>query len=234
MPDLNVPTPISETWQRMANALAALIDVPAALIMRVVDAEIAVFVASQTAENPYQPGQKETLAGSGLYCETVLKTQRELHVPNALSDEAWCDNPDIKLDMISYLGLPIQLPNGTPFGTLCVLDKQEHVYSQTQRDLLAHFRDLVESHLGLLQMNHELGEENRSLSDYINELKVLRELIPICSYCKSVRNEEGAYEAVDAYIHRHADANFTHTVCPTCMAEQHPAVYAKLKEAGSV
>ena len=227
MTDLNIPTHISENWQKMANALAALTDVPAALVMRLTEDDIEVFIASQSQGNPYEPGAKETLIGSGLYCETVIQTLQELLVPNALADEAWDDNPDIKLNMIAYLGLPIMLPNGKPFGTICVLDTKENAYSETQRNLLEHLRDLLQSQLGLLYMNQELDEENRSLSDYISEIKMLRGIIPICSYCKSVRNEDGDYESVEAYLHSHAGADFSHTICPTCMGKHHPGVHAK-------
>jgi GAF domain-containing protein len=60
----------------------------------------------------------------GLYCETVMKTRQPLLVPNAVRDEQWQPSPDIKLEMISYLGVPIVCPDGEVFGTICVLDKK--------------------------------------------------------------------------------------------------------------
>ena len=113
-------------WQDVVNALADLVEIPSALIMRLADPYIEVFVSSQSDGNPYHPGDKEKVWGSGLYCETVLKTSDKLLIPNALKDEHWKNNPDVKLNMISYLGYPIMFPNGNPFGTICILDNSRH------------------------------------------------------------------------------------------------------------
>lgn len=51
------------------------------------------------------------------------------------------------------------------------------------------------------------------------ELKVLRGFIPICSSCKSVRDDEGAWERIEQYVESRSKALFSHTVCPDCMEE---------------
>ncbi|GAB6096847.1 hypothetical protein JCM14469_31000 [Desulfatiferula olefinivorans] len=48
------------------------------------------------------------------------------------------------------------------------------------------------------------------------EMKILRGLIPICANCKSVREDNGAWGRIEAYIQNHSQALFTHTLCPTC------------------
>jgi GAF domain-containing protein len=85
-----------------------------------------------------------------LYCETVIRTKDELHASNALSDEKWKNNPDINLNMISYLGFPLLRPDQKPFGTLCVLDKKPNQYSKTVEQLMQAFRSLIESHLVII------------------------------------------------------------------------------------
>ena len=102
---IQVPDDITDKWQKICDIMAEIIGVPSGLIMRVVDSDIEVFVSSKTENNPYHSGDKESLFGSGLYCETVIKTKDKLLVPNALIDEKWKNNPDIKLNMVSYLGL---------------------------------------------------------------------------------------------------------------------------------
>ena len=52
--------------------------------------------------------------------------------------------------LISYLGVPILLPDGSVFGTICVMDTREKEYHANYVDLMLHFKDLVESHLYLL------------------------------------------------------------------------------------
>ena len=80
--------------------------------------------------------------------------------------------------MISYLGFPILLPNGKPFGTICVLDKKENSYSKAYESLILNLRDTIQGHLELLYMNHILGEENNKLKDYISEIRTLRSFYP--------------------------------------------------------
>jgi len=97
--------------------------------------------------------------GSGLYCETVVTNNRELLVPNALLDEAWRNNPDVRLNMISYLGYPIRWPDGRPFGTICVLDCKTNSYSEKYKRLVNQFRDVVEIHLEIIYTESKRREE---------------------------------------------------------------------------
>lgn len=203
-------------WQNIVDIMAELIGIPAALIMRLVESDIEVFVSSQSDGNPYHPGDRENFLGSGLYCETVIKTNDKLLIPNALTDEKWNSNPDIKLNMVSYLGFPILFPSGDPFGTICVLDNKENAYSETYENLIKNFREIIESQLELIYMNTTLGEKNKSLSDYLEEIKILRGIVPICSFCKKIRDVEGNWSEVEAYISEHSDAQFSHSFCPEC------------------
>ena len=118
-----IPDETIEKWQKTIDLMAKMFNVPAGLIMKVHPSEIEVFIASRTKNNPYKAGEKEHL-NSGLYCETVMETDRMLYIPNALEDEEWKENPDIKLGMINYIGLPLHYPDGSIFGTICVLDKK--------------------------------------------------------------------------------------------------------------
>lgn len=209
-------------WQNIVDIIAELIGIPSALIMRIVESDIEVFVSSRGYSNPYHPGDREHFLGSGLYCETVINTNDKLLVPNALDDEKWQNNPDIKLNMISYLGFPILQPDGEAFGTICVLDNKENSYSETYENLIRNFRDIIQSHLELIYMNHELGGENKKLADYVSEIKILRGFIPICSFCKKVRDDEGFYQEVEVYVTEHTGAKFSHGICPQCKKIHYP------------
>lgn len=211
-------------WQNIVDIIAELVGVSSALIMRLVDTDIEVFVSSRSDSNPYHPGDHEHFLGSGLYCETVINTNDKLLIPNALDDEEWKNNPDIKLNMISYLGFPILQPDGKAFGTICVLDNKENSYSKTYENLIQNFRDIIQSQLELMYMNHELGGENKKFSDYISEIKTLRDFIPICSFCKKVRDDEGFYHEVEVYITEHTGAKFSHGVCPQCKKIHYPGL----------
>ncbi len=62
------------------------------------------------------------------------------------------------------------------------------------------------------------------------QIKSLKGLIPICANCKKIRNDKGFYEHLEKYISEHTDANFSHGICPDCMKEMHPDIYAKMQE----
>jgi hypothetical protein len=216
---LKIPNSTMHTWQEIVDIMADLLEVPAGLIMRLNNDDIEVFASSQSEGNPYQPGDKEKVYGSGLYCETVIKTKDKLLIPNALADDVWKNNPDIKLNMISYLGFPILLPNGEPFGTICVLDSKENSYASKVEKLILKFRDLVQADLGILYMNHILGEKNKNLTDYLDELQTLRGLIRICSSCKKIKNANQEWVPIEKYLIQHPHADFSHSFCPKCAEE---------------
>jgi GAF domain-containing protein len=202
-------------WQNVVDIMAELLAVPAGLIMRCQGDEIEVLVASVSPGNPYHPGEKEYLPGSGLYCETVIKTRRMLMVSNALQDEKWRHNPDIKLGMISYLGLPILLPNGEVFGTICVLDIKKNSYTEAYQKLLLQFKELIEALLGLMH-------SNRLLQGALQEVKTLQGLLPTCAHCKKIRDQHGNWQPMEIYISQRSEAKFSHGVCPDCLLRYYP------------
>lgn len=159
---------VTEKWQNIITLISRIIDVPSGLIMRITEENMEVFLKSENTDNPYPDGGSDSL-GHGLYCETVIGTDRELLVPNALKDPTWVDNPDVKLGMISYYGLPIQWPDGENFGTICVLDHKTNRFNQTFRELMYEFKLSMEKDLDLLvnqEMLKKLAERDMLTSLY--------------------------------------------------------------------
>jgi hypothetical protein len=54
------------------------------------------------------------------------------------------------------------------------------------------------------------------------EIKKLRGILPICSFCKKIRNDLGYYEQIEAYIQNHSEVDFSHTICPSCFKKHYP------------
>ena len=67
------------------------------------------------------------------------------------------------------------------------------------------------------------------LEDKLNEIKVLHGILPICSFCKKIRDDKGYWEQVEVYIHDHSDVDFSHGVCPQCLKEHYPDQYNKIQ-----
>ena len=156
-PRIEVPSEIVQKWQEIVNLLAEIIHVPAALVMKLEPPNINVFVSSESSGNPYEKDEVACF-DPGLYCERVIKSQQQLLVPDALQDEEWKSNPDVKLGMISYLGFPIAWPDGHIFGTICVLDDKRNAYSEPYRKFLLQCRDVLQTDLKLLTSAMREGE----------------------------------------------------------------------------
>ncbi len=216
---IHVPDIIVNKWQSIVNTLAEIIHVPAALIMKVELPYIEVFRSSESNNNPYKPGDKEHLAG--LYCEKVMKTRNELLVPNALKDENWNKNPDIKLGMISYLGFPICWPTGEIFGTICILDSKENRYGESYKEHLFQSKELVDAQLDSIYQNIRLEKTAKELEKSLNEIKVLRGLLSICSYCKKIRDDKGNWNPIETYFRDRSEVEFSHGICPDCAKKLH-------------
>lgn len=146
---------IIEKWQSIITLTADIINVPAGLIMRITEGDMEVFCKSETENNPYLSNGKDQL-GHGLYCETVIGRDSMLEVHNALEDEKWKDNPDVALNMISYLGVPIKWPDNEFFGTICVLDSQTNKFSEKYKQLLLEFKRAIELDLELMTNKEKL------------------------------------------------------------------------------
>jgi len=54
------------------------------------------------------------------------------------------------------------------------------------------------------------------LTDALGRIETLRGLIPICSYCKRIRDDKGYWNKIESYISEHSRAEFTHGICPEC------------------
>jgi PAS domain S-box-containing protein len=168
---IHVPDIYVEKWQKIVDLIAGLFNVPSALIMRVHSSRIEVLVASQTRGNPFKTKDMADL-NTGLYCETVMANRSLLHVANALEDAEWKDNPDVKLNMISYLGLPLVWPDGNIFGTICLLDEKTRDYSRDYVNLLRQFKDIVESDFKILVIREK---EEKALRESENRYRALFE-----------------------------------------------------------
>ena len=79
-------------------------------------------------------------------------------------------------------------------------------------------------------------ERERLLADLKSaaaEISTLRGLLPICSSCKRIRDDQGYWSQIETYISKHADVRFSHGLCPDCARRLYPEVFDKKPRAGS-
>ncbi|BAJ02980.1 sensor domain-containing diguanylate cyclase [Shewanella violacea] len=144
-----------QRWQKLVNTVADMFNAPATFINQANSKGIEVIIASQKPETHYQAGSIDL--NSNIYCHQVVKNSAKLYVRDAKLDPQWSDNPEYTEDnYVSYLGLPISWPDGSIFGTLCVLDTKVTHYSQTYINALAVIKEVIDSDLRHLYKENQL------------------------------------------------------------------------------
>lgn len=127
--------------------------------------------------------------------------------------------------------------SGAPFSTLRRQKIPWYHPSKTHRfhilEVQARFMEEAGSPLKIVDVTRnitarktaelKIEEQNRKLADalaekerLLKEIKVLEGLLPICSGCKRIRDDDGKWWPLDAYIQEYTDSEITHTICPDC------------------
>ncbi|MCA1796647.1 MAG: hypothetical protein LC645_03730 [Geobacteraceae bacterium] len=68
----------------------------------------------------------------------------------------------------------------------------------------------------------DLKEKNQSLKKAMTELRTLRGIIPICMYCKGIRDDNGIWSRLEEYLTEHTDAQLSHGICDKCVEDFYP------------
>lgn len=66
------------------------------------------------------------------------------------------------------------------------------------------------------ELQMDLARNNRELRNALDHIKQLQGILPICSYCKKIRDDKNYWRQVESYISSVTDASFTHSICPDC------------------
>lgn len=89
-------------------------------------------------------------------------------------------------------------------------------------------RAAVDIALYKARMEAERRELSRKLQEALENVKILKGLIPICASCKHIRNDRGFWQTVENYMSEHAGADFTHSICPDCAKKLYPEYYEQI------
>ena len=72
------------------------------------------------------------------------------------------------------------------------------------------------------EQNQLLEEKVRELETALDHVKQLQGIIPICTFCKQIRDDSSFWSSVEEYISEHSEAEFSHSICPECMKKEYP------------
>jgi GAF domain-containing protein len=192
------------------TALAAyLCDVPIAMISLVDESR-------QWFKSKLGLNQRETPRDVAFCAHAILQSE-PLVVRDALKDARFADSalvtrsPHIRF----YAGFPLSSPEGFTLGTLCAIDrKPRQLAAEQKRAMLALARQVM----ALLEARRLAAR----MADALEKVKTLHGLLPICAWCKRIRDDHGYWSQVEAYVHEHTGADFTHGICPECLEKLRP------------
>lgn len=74
----------------------------------------------------------------------------------------------------------------------------------------------------LVETQMTLNNKVKELEQALEHVKVLQGIIPICMHCHSIRNDQEAWNRLENYIEAHSEAQFSHSICPDCLAKHYP------------
>lgn len=145
------------------------------------------------------------------FCRYTILGTDLMVVEDATKDQRFASNPLVTNDpnIRFYAGAPLVTPNGQALGSLCVIDRQPRRLDAKQQAALEALARQVVKVL-------ELRRVTAALADALENVKSLGKLLPICSYCRGVRDDEGYWQELEHYIQAHTSIQLTHGICLKC------------------
>ena len=118
---------------------------------------------------------------------------------------------------IAVLELEMLHKNGSTYWVQIKAKFQKDTSGSTK--IIGVTRDITERKKTEIEHSVIIGKLRKALEEkeqLLKEVKMLRELLPICSGCKRIRDENNRWWPLDAYVREHTKTDFTHTICPDC------------------
>ncbi|MEN8233063.1 MAG: GAF domain-containing protein [Thermodesulfobacteriota bacterium] len=174
-------------------------------------------------------------------CEIVFMDSRTCIYPKNVIDRFPKDKLLVEMGVESYIGAPMLTVDAELSGILILLDvnpiEDVDFYSTIVEFLAARAgaeleRYYIEEKLKqqVAARTAELEKTNQKLEKALSEIKTLQGIIPICSICKNIRDDQGFWQQVESYISKHSQASFSHAICPECEKEYYADLKNYLKE----
>jgi GAF domain-containing protein len=181
------------------------------------------------------------------FCAHAITSPELFVVPDASHDPRFATNPLVlgEPHIRFYAGAPLAAPNGHNLGALCVIDRVPRQLNCEQLESLRILSRQVMAQVILgknlqdlrtaLEAREDLEQDMRKLIQYFQEaramINTLKGLLPVCAWCKKVRDDQGYWEQVEAYITKFTGVDTTGCICPECLQKYFGDVRNASKEA---
>jgi sigma-B regulation protein RsbU (phosphoserine phosphatase) len=120
------------------------------------------------------------------------------------------DRPYIYLIMLTAKSQKEDVANGLHSGA------DDHVIKPFDADEL---RARLNVGKRVVELERTLAKKVKDLQSALDDVKKLKGLLPICMYCKSIRDDQDYWHQMEEYIHTETGTDFSHGICPKCMAK---------------
>ncbi len=155
-------------WQRTVDLMSELFKSACGTIVQFRQNEFNAVVASKNPDN-FIERDSSWPWDMHSFCRHIIETGRGLYVPDPETDPQWKSAEPVACGPVrSYYGLPIFWPDGTLFGTICVIDITSTDYPHTLRKVLEQFKELIDADLKMLVQYEEI--KSMALTDELSGL----------------------------------------------------------------
>jgi diguanylate cyclase (GGDEF)-like protein len=163
----------TENWQQLVNMMAELFDAASGVIVQYRQQSFNVVATSENANNFLEVNATWPWDIKS-FCRRIVETNDKLYVKDALGDEEWADAPPVANGPVrSYLGYPLLWPDGSLFGSFCVIDSKVTNYSSALEKALGQLKLIVENDLRYVT---QIIRTNELLAEKVAQEKQLKKL----------------------------------------------------------
>jgi GAF domain-containing protein len=146
----------------------------------------------------------------------VARHGRLLNVPDVFKDDRimtleWWRRHGLR----SFLGLPV-IVDGVLIAVLALNGREPFQLDPEAERLLESFGDQAALAIRNASLFAAEGAARQAAERALAEVTRLQGMLPICSYCKKIRNDQNSWEQMESYISEHSHATFSHGICPDC------------------
>ena len=138
----------------------------------------------------------------------------DFHPPEALEISQWAFETIIREGFVSF-----ETDFKKKTGEVLPFEVSSSLYEIGDKKVIQGIiRDITERK----QAEEERKKLINELQQALKEIKTLRGILPLCSFCKKIRDDKGYWEQVDVYIYKYSEADISHSICPECAKEHYP------------
>lgn len=152
------------------------------------------------------------------FCAHAIKEEGVMLVKDATQDVRFASNPLVTSspNIRFYAGAPLVTQEGVSLGTLCAIDCTPREFGVEKQEALMALAHQVIRSLELRRTVRALEQALLAKERAQQEVAALQSLLPMCAWCRKVRDDSNYWCKVEDYFSQHSEIRFSHGVCPDC------------------